>query len=82
MYLSMLKTVSKREKVREFRANNMGRGAGTHNKIREAQKCQGDAVTETSLQGENGRPTGTKIKSQIRSPGHKEALNVWQHKFK
>lgn len=26
MYLSMLKTVSKRGKVREFRANNMGGG--------------------------------------------------------
>lgn len=83
MHLSMLKTVSKREKVREFRANNMGGGdQGRTIKLEKPKKCQEYAVTETSLQGENGRSIGTKIKSQIRSPGNKEALNVCQHKFK
>lgn len=50
-----------------------------HNKIREAPKCQEDAVSETGMQGEEGRSTGMKIKSQMRSSGNEEPINVWQH---
>lgn len=36
-----------------------------------------NAVSETGMQGEEGRSTGMKIKSQMRSSGNEEPINVW-----